>query len=112
MSMHYGAIAFTDAVREIQHRHGSDAFHERKRVAGKAVPGRDALTPDEKAYLAERDAFYLATVSETGWPHFQFRGGPKGFLRVVDDHTVGWADFRGNLRHSECPAEQPPSRRR
>ena len=99
MSKHYGAIAFTDAVREVQHRHGSDAFYDRKRVQATAAPGADALTDDEKDYLAERDSFYLASVGETGWPYVQFRGGPAGFLRVVDDSTVGWADFRGNLQY-------------
>ncbi len=100
MSKHYGAIAFTDAVVDVQREHGSDGFYGRKRVQGKAVPGIDALTDDEREYLAERDGFYLASVSETGWPYVQFRGGPPGFLRVVDDHTIGWADFRGgNLQY-------------
>lgn len=99
MSKHYGAIAFTDAVRDVQRDHGSNGFYDRKRVEGKAMPGIDALTDDEKDYLADRDGFYLATVSETGWPYVQFRGGPAGFLRVVDDHTIGWADFRGNLQY-------------
>jgi uncharacterized protein len=99
VSKHYGSIAFTDAVVDVQREHGSDGFYGRKRVQGKAVPGIDALTDDEREYLAERDGFYLASVSETGWPYVQFRGGPPGFLRVVDDHTVGWADFRGNLQY-------------
>jgi len=99
VSKHYGAIAFTEAVRDVQRDHGSHGFYDRKRVQGNAVPGIDALTDDEKDYLAERDGFYLATVSETGWPYVQFRGGPAGFLRVVDEHTVGWADFRGNLQY-------------
>jgi predicted pyridoxine 5'-phosphate oxidase superfamily flavin-nucleotide-binding protein len=99
VSKHYGAIAFTEAVREVQRRHGSDGFYSRKRVEGRAVPGTDALTEDEKDYLAERDSFYLATVGETGWPYVQYRGGPTGFLRVVDDRTIGWADFRGNLQY-------------
>lgn len=99
MSKHYGAIAFTEAVRDVQRDHGSHGFYDRKRVQGTAAPGIDALTEDEKDYLAERDSFYLATVSETGWPYVQYRGGPAGFLRVVDDHTVGWADFRGNLQY-------------
>lgn len=99
MSKHYGAIAFTESVRGVQRDHGSGAFYNRKRVQGTAAPGVDALTEDEKGYLAERDSFYLATVSETGWPYVQFRGGPTGFLRVVDDHTIGWADFRGNLQY-------------
>jgi len=99
VSKHYGAIAFTDAVRGVQRSHGSNAFYDRKRVQGTATPGIDPLTEDEKDYLAERDNFYLASVSETGWPYVQYRGGPAGFVRVVDDHTIGWADFRGNLQY-------------
>lgn len=99
MSKHYGSIAFTDAVVGVQREYGSDGFYGRKRVQGNATPGIDALTDDEREYLAERDSFYLATVSETGWPYVQYRGGPRGFLRVVDDHTIGWADFRGNLQY-------------
>lgn len=99
MSKHYGSIAFTDAVVGVQREYGSDGFYGRKRVQGNAAPGTDALTDDEREYLAERDSFYLATVSETGWPYVQYRGGPTGFLRVVDDHTIGWADFRGNLQY-------------
>lgn len=99
MSKHYGAIAFTESVRDVQCNHGSHAFYDRKRIQGMAVPGVDPLTQDEKEYLAERDSFYLATVSETGWPYVQFRGGAKGFLRVIDDHNIGWADFRGNLQY-------------
>lgn len=99
MSKHYGTIAFTEAVRDVQREHGSHAVYDRKRIQGAAVPGVDPLTEDERHYLAERDSFYLATVSETGWPYVQFRGGPSGFLRVVDDHTIGWADFRGNLQY-------------
>ena len=99
MSKHYGAIAFTEAVRDLQRDHGSHAFYDRKRIQGTATPGTDALSQDETDYLAERDGFYLATVSETGWPYVQFRGGPTGFLRVVDDRTIGWADFRGNLQY-------------
>jgi predicted pyridoxine 5'-phosphate oxidase superfamily flavin-nucleotide-binding protein len=99
LSKHYGAIAFTDAVRDVQREHGSRAFYDRKRIQGTAAPGVDALTEEEKDYLAARDGFYLATVSDTGWPYVQFRGGPVGFVRVVDDHTLGWADFRGNLQY-------------
>ena len=99
MSKHYGSVAFTNAVSDVQRERGSERIYGRKRIAGRAVPGIDALTEDETEYLAERDSFYLATVSETGWPYVQFRGGPRGFLRVVDEHTIGWADFRGNLQY-------------
>jgi uncharacterized protein len=59
-------------------------------------PSRDLLGPDESAFIAERDSFYLATLGATGWPYVQHRGGPKGFLKVTDDHTIAFADFRGN----------------
>ena len=101
MSRHYDAIAFTDAVSDIQQRYGSRTFYDRRRARGqtKGATGGDELTHDERAYLSECDSFYLSTVSETGWPYVQFRGGPPGFLRVIDEHTIGWADFRGNLQY-------------
>lgn len=110
MSRHYGDIAFTEAVGEVQERYGSRRFYDRWRARTPRPGGidgtaraegaaGDALTEDERAYLAGRDSFYLASVSSTGWPYVQFRGGPPGFLQVLDDHTVGWADFRGNLQH-------------
>jgi uncharacterized protein len=99
MSKRYPAIAFTDDVRAVQHERGSDTFYDRKRIAGSASDEPDALTDDEIEFLAERDGFYLATVSETGWPYVQHRGGPPGFVRVLDEHTIGWADFRGNLQY-------------
>jgi uncharacterized protein len=99
MSRRYPAIAFTDDVQAVQHERGSDTFYERKRIAGAASAEPDALTDDEIEFLADRDGFYLATVSETGWPYVQHRGGPPGFVRVLDEHTIGWADFRGNLQY-------------
>jgi predicted pyridoxine 5'-phosphate oxidase superfamily flavin-nucleotide-binding protein len=99
MSKHYASIAFTDDVRAVQSEHGSEEFYGRKVAAGKASVGADPLTDDEKDYLSERDGFFLASVSETGWPYVQFRGGKPGFIRSLDDHTIGWADFRGNLQY-------------
>jgi predicted pyridoxine 5'-phosphate oxidase superfamily flavin-nucleotide-binding protein len=99
MSKHYGAIAFTDDVRAVQGEHGSAEFYWRKLAAGQAAPGADPLTDDEKDYLSERDGFFLASVSATGWPDVQFRGGKPGFIHTIDDHTIGWADFRGNLQY-------------
>lgn len=57
---------------------------------------RDALTADEQAFISARDSFYLATVTETGWPYMQHRGGTAGFLRVVDPNTLAFADYKGN----------------
>lgn len=59
----------------------------------------DRLGPAEAAFVAARDGFYLASVSESGWPYVQFRGGPIGFLRVLDERTLGYADFRGNRQY-------------
>ncbi len=99
VSSHYGRIAFTDPVNAVQDRYGSREFYARHqgRINGRSGP--DALTPDVVEFLADRDSFYLASVSETGWPYVQFRGGPPGFLRVLDAHTLAWADFRGNLQY-------------
>jgi predicted pyridoxine 5'-phosphate oxidase superfamily flavin-nucleotide-binding protein len=58
--------------------------------------GRDALGPEERAFIEARDSFYLATVSSSGWPYVQHRGGPPGFLRALDEHTLAYADLRGN----------------
>lgn len=94
MSQHWREIAFTPAVADEQERQGS-----RDRYAGRTSPEPDRLGAAERAFLAERDGFSLASVGETGWPYVQHRGGPPGFLRVLDDATLGWADFRGNLQH-------------
>lgn len=99
MSKRYASIAFTHDVRAVQRNYDSHDFYGRKVAAGDASPGPDPLTDDEKDYLRERDGFYLASIGETGWPYVQFRGGPAGFVRVLDDHTIGWADFRGNLQY-------------
>ena len=57
------------------------------------------LGPGEAAFITERDGFYQATVSETGWPYVQFRGGPAGFLKVLGEKTIAYADFRGNRQY-------------
>src|SRR5690606_34168030 len=60
---------------------------------------QQALTGREREVIAERDGFYQASVGETGWPYVQFRGGPGGFLKVLDERTIGYADFRGNRQY-------------
>ena len=59
----------------------------------------DKFTPNEAAFIAGRDSFYMATVSETGWPYVQHRGGPPGFLKLVDEKTLAFADYRGNRQY-------------
>jgi len=96
MGHKYSEIAFTDTVKAVQQRMGSRAAYA-KRERGPDV--NDRLGPDEIAFIASRDSFYIASVSETGWPYVQFRGGPAGFLRVLDERTLGYADFRGNKQY-------------
>ena len=99
MSRQYGCIAFTDDVRDVQGQYGSAEFYDRMRSRAQGAEGPDPLGPREAAFLEERDGFYLSTVSQTGWPYVQFRGGQPGFLSVRDAHTIAWAEFRGNLQH-------------
>jgi predicted pyridoxine 5'-phosphate oxidase superfamily flavin-nucleotide-binding protein len=96
MGSRYAQLAFTPAVKQLQERDGSRSHYARSEAA---ATGADPLGADEAEFIAERDSFYLATVSETGWPYLQHRGGPRGFLKVLDARTVGFADFRGNRQH-------------
>jgi uncharacterized protein len=89
----FGSLVFTPLVKALQEKYGSRRQYARMEAGG-ATP--DHLGPDESAFIAEQDSFYMATVGETGWPYVQHRGGVKGFLRVIDDRTIAFADFRGN----------------
>ena len=100
MSHGYTAIALTDDVRAAEGRFGSAAAIGRLTSGGAdGAEPRDALTEFERAFIAERDGFYLASVSSSGWPYVQFRGGPAGFVHSPDEHTLIWADFRGNRQY-------------
>lgn len=99
MSRHYGDIAFTEQVRGVQRANGSAQHYARRRSQAAPAAEPDPMTPEVQEFLTERDSFFVATVSQTGWPYVQFRGGPPGFVEVVDEHTFGWADFRGNLQY-------------
>jgi len=96
MSHAYADIAFTPAVRAVQTRLGSRANYASFDLA---EDHNDRLGSLEAEFIAARDGFYQATVSETGWPYVQFRGGPAGFLKVLDEKTIGYADFRGNVQY-------------
>lgn len=91
----FGDIAFTPGVKAEQERRGSR--HAYERLDG--VNHRTQLGPEEREFIEQRDSFYVATVGENGWPYVQYRGGPKGFLRVFDERTIGFADFRGNRQY-------------
>ena len=118
MSHRYHTLAFTTSVLDAQSRYGSRAavarYHrahgepstQQQPAPSSRTPGQrprpgtgDALTDVERQFIAELDGFYLATVSETGWPYVQFRGGPAGFAVTPDEHTIAWADFRGNRQY-------------
>jgi hypothetical protein len=88
-------IAATPAVKAAQAANGSLDFWE----GFKGDRAFDRFGNAEAAFIARRDSFYMATVSETGWPYVQHRGGPIGFLRVLDDRTIGFADFSGNRQY-------------
>ena len=96
MGRAYSDIAFTPAVRAMQTRMGTRSVYA---ALDRTDDRRDALTADEVEFIHERDAFYQATVSESGWPYVQHRGGPAGFLKVLDAKTIGYADFRGNVQY-------------
>jgi predicted pyridoxine 5'-phosphate oxidase superfamily flavin-nucleotide-binding protein len=96
MGRRFAELAFTPLVKEQQRQHGSR--HMYQRVEQSSDSG-DRLGMDEQEFIRERDGFYMASVSETGWPYVQYRGGDKGFLRVFDERTLGFADLRGNRQY-------------
>ncbi|ABF42744.1 pyridoxamine 5'-phosphate oxidase-related, FMN-binding protein [Candidatus Koribacter versatilis Ellin345] len=93
---YFGSLVFTPLVKALQERYGSRRQYERLEKSA-ATPAR--MSADETSYIAERDTFYMATIGSTGWPYIQHRGGPKGFLKVIDDSTLAFADFRGNKQY-------------
>lgn len=96
MARAFSEIAFTDAVKAMQTRYGSRQAYSKFDTA---EDRRDVLNEQEMEFLSERDSFYLASVGENGWPYVQHRGGPKGFLKVLDEKTIGFADFKGNRQY-------------
>lgn len=89
-------VAFTASVKAVQARKGSRAVYARMEARG----GFESEVTDELArFVGERDSAYLATASASGRPYVQHRGGPKGFIQVLDRHTLGWVDLRGNRQY-------------
>ncbi len=93
MANNFTEFAFTDSVRKMQEDYDTRALYEKFEAK---APTRNILTWKEKGFVARRDAFYLASVGENGWPYLQFRGGPPGFLKVLEVNVLAFADFRGN----------------
>jgi ferredoxin-NADP reductase len=96
MGNRFAALAFTESVREVQRSLGSRAGYA---AMEQGEDYNHVLGEREAAFIAARDSFYLASVGDTGWPYVQHRGGPAGFVRILDERTIGFADFRGNRQY-------------
>ncbi len=96
MREHVSDIAFTPAVKAVQERKGSRRGYARMEEKG---GWQSTITDDLAHFISERDSFYLGTASADGQPYIQHRGGPKGFLKVVDERTLAFADFTGNRQY-------------
>lgn len=93
----YAQLAFTENVRGVQEERGSVQAMARLLTGESAEP--DRLGPAEAAFIAARDGLHLASTIENGWPYVQHRGGPPGFVRVLDGGSLGWAEVRGNRQY-------------
>ncbi|MBK9708795.1 MAG: pyridoxamine 5'-phosphate oxidase family protein [Acidobacteria bacterium] len=95
MAKNFGEIAFTRSVKAMQEKYGSRRSYARM----EAMERGTEISSAEADFIAERDGFYLATVGENDYPYVQYRGGLKGFLKVLDQRTLAYADFRGNTQY-------------
>jgi len=96
MGRRFAELAFCPLVKEQQEKHGSRHLYER---AERSDNAGDRLGEYEHEFIGDSDGFYMASTGETGWPYIQYRGGEKGFLRILDDKTLGFADLRGNKQY-------------
>ena len=97
MAQNYIRTLFTDAARAMQERSGSRASYARMEAGASGEP--DTMGDWEAEFIAARDSFYMASVTDDGWPYVQHRGGPPGFLRLLSGNQLGFADFRGNRQY-------------
>jgi uncharacterized protein len=95
MAKNFAALAFTDAIKAMQVKYGSRSSYARMERDTYV----DGLTENEIGFIAQRDSFYIASIGENNFPYIQHRGGPKGFLRVLDAKRIGFIDFRGNMQY-------------
>lgn len=93
--MNYSKLAFTDAIKEMQEKLGSRTSYERVEKMSYV----DGLTAAEIGFIGQRDSFYMASFSENEYPYIQHRGGPKGFIKLIDENTIGIVDFTGNRQY-------------
>lgn len=95
MAKNFAEIAFTDSVKKLQEKHGSRKSYVRMEKFNEV----DGLTDNEASFIQNRDSFYLATIGVKEFPYIQHRGGPKGFLKVLDSKRLGFIDFIGNKQY-------------
>jgi len=95
MAKNFAEIAFTDAVKKLQEKHGSRSSYDRMEKFSVV----DGLTEGEMSFIQNRDSFYLASIGVKEFPYIQHRGGPKGFLKVLDSKRLGFIDFTGNKQY-------------
>ena len=93
--MNNSSVVFSSAVRRAQRERGSAKAYEARIAEG--FP--DKITPELAKFIAEQDTAFLATAGADGAPYMQHRGGPKGFIKIIDEHTLGFADYRGNRQY-------------
>lgn len=95
MAKNFASIAFTDTVKAMQEKKGSRAAYARMERQTYV----DGLTENEVDFIAQRDSFYMASIGENGFPYIQHRGGPRGFVKVLDAKRIGFIDFKGNMQY-------------
>lgn len=94
MAKNFAEIAFTPEVRKLQVKMGSGASYARM----ERDTWQDGLTESEAEFISQRDSFYMASIGENGFPYIQHRGGPRGFIKVLDAKNLGFIDFKGNMQ--------------
>jgi uncharacterized protein len=95
MAKNFASLAFTDAVKALQEKNGSRSSYAR--MEQQSYVG--GLTENEIDFISQRDSFYMASIGENGFPYIQHRGGPKGFVKVLDEKRIGFIDFKGNMQY-------------
>jgi predicted pyridoxine 5'-phosphate oxidase superfamily flavin-nucleotide-binding protein len=96
MAHQFSNLTFTDDIKAVQREMGSRPANEKLTERG---PSNNAFSEFEKDFISRRDGFYISTVTSNGWPYIQFRGGPAGFLHIIDDRTLAYADLTGNRQY-------------
>ena len=96
MIRNFSDITFTKDVKAAQEKYGSREMYEK---VTSRMPEENKITPREEKLIKKINGYYMATTNADGWPYVQFRGGPTGFLKVLDEQTIGYADYKGNMQY-------------